>query len=132
MNTPGDRNASRPEQPRLFEMPADDDRPAPAAKPPVTFGRPRLRAANRDQIVFRAAALDQLIAHDHPARLVWDYVEGLDLGPLYQPIKAVEGHAGRAPIDPKILMALWLYATIDGVGSARQLDELCRDHDAYR
>jgi len=132
MNTPGDRNASRPEQPRLFEMPADDDRPAPAAKPPVTFGRPRLRTANRDQIVFRAAALDQLIAHDHPARLVWDYVEGLDLGPLYQPIKAVEGHAGRAPIDPKILMALWLYATIDGVGSARQLDELCRDHDAYR
>ena len=56
----------------------------------------------------------------------------MDLSPLYQPIKAVEGHAGRPPIDPKILMALWLYATIDGVGSARQLDELCRDHAAYQ
>jgi transposase len=132
MSTPDDRDASRPEQPLLFEMPADEDRPAPPAEPPVTFGRPRLRTANRDQIVFRSATLDQLIPHDHPARLVWDYVEGLDLTPLYEPIKAVEGHPGRAPIDPKILMALWLYATIDGVGSARQLDELCRDHDAYR
>src|SRR4051794_29316320 len=115
MNTPGDRDASRPEQPLLFETPADDDRPAPPAEPPVTSGRPRLRTANRDQIVFRAAALDQLLPHDHPPRLVWDYVEGSDLSPLYQSIKAVEGHAGRAPIDPKILMALWLYATIDGV-----------------
>src|ERR1700722_7098251 len=132
MNNPGDRNTSRPELPRLFETPADDDRPPPPAEPPVTLGQPRLRTANREQIVLRTAALDQLIPHDHPARLVWDYVVGLDLSPLYQPIKAVQGHPGRAPIDPKILMALWLYATIDGVGSARQLDELCRDHDAYR
>ena len=39
---------------------------------------------------------------------------------------------GGLPSTPKILMALWLYATIDGVGSARQLDDLCRTHDAYR
>ena len=56
----------------------------------------------------------------------------LDLSSLYNLIKSVEGNAGRPPIDPKILMALWLYATIDGVGSARQLDELCRSHSAYQ
>src|SRR5204862_6056425 len=39
---------------------------------------------------------------------------------------------GRAPIDPKILMTLWLYATTEGIGSARQIDELCREHDAFR
>jgi transposase len=91
-----------------------------------------LRTANRHQVVFRAAARDELIPPDHPARTVWEYVEGLDLSPLYPAIKAVEGNPGRPPIDPKILMALWTYATIDGVGSARQLDELCHHHAAYQ
>jgi transposase len=132
MNTSSDCDASRPEQALLFETSADESRPSPPAEPPVLLGRPRLRTANRDQIVFRAAALDQLIPPDHSARVVWDYVVGLDLSPLYNSIKAVEGNPGRSPIDPKILMALWLYATIDGVGSARQLDVLCHEHDAYR
>jgi len=29
-------------------------------------------------------------------------------------------------------MSLWLYATLDGVGSARELDRLCNSDDAYR
>jgi len=130
MSTPSHRRQSQADQSTLFEV---GDPPPPEAKPSApSQGRPRLRTANRDQIVFRAAPLDDLIPDDHPARLVWDYVEGLDLRPLYDRIKAVEGGPGRAPIDPKILMALWLYATIDGVGSARQLDELCRTHVAYQ
>ncbi len=60
------------------------------------------------------------------ARTVWDYVAGLDLTPLYDRFKAVERRPGRPPIDPKILMALWLDATLEGVGSVRQRDELCR------
>jgi transposase len=132
MDTPNDRNPPRPDQPTLFAMPADDDaRPRPAESP-LPPGRPRLRTANRQQIVFRTAALDDLIPPDHPARIVWEFVEGLDLSPLYDAIKSVAGTAGRPAIDPKILMALWTYATIDGVGSARQLDKLCHDHDAYR
>jgi transposase len=132
MSTPNDCQPSRPEQPPLFETPADDHTPTAPAEPPVLYGRPRLRTANRDQIVFRAAALDEIIPPDHPARVVWDYTDGLDLSSLYNLIKSVEGNPGRPPIDPKILMALWLYATIDGVGSARQLDELCRSHSAYQ
>jgi transposase len=132
MDTPTDRNPPRPDQPTLFAMPADDDAPPRPAAPPPPPGRPRLRTANRQQIVFRTAALDELIPADHPARIVWDFVEGLDLSPLYDVIQSVVGTAGRPAIDPKILMALWLYATIDGVGSARQLDRLCHSHDAYR
>jgi len=63
---------------------------------------------------------------------VWAFVEGLDLGRLYARIKAIEGRPGRPPIDPRILVALWLYATLEGVGSARALDRLCAEHDAYR
>ena len=63
---------------------------------------------------------------------MWRFVEGLSLTAFYAAIKAREGGAGRTPIDPKILVALWLYATIDGVGSAREVDRLCYAHEAYR
>lgn len=82
MNTPRDRKLSPPEPPLLFEMPEGEEVPTPPADPAVTFGRPRLRTANRHQVVFRAAAIDELIPVDHPARTVWDYVLGLDLSPL--------------------------------------------------
>jgi transposase len=112
-------------------MSADPAGQAAPSQAPRSTGCPRLRTANREQVVFRAAPLDDLIPLDHPARIVWHFVEGLDLSPLYDCIKAVERAPGRAPIDPKILMALWLYATTEGIGSARQIDELCREHDAF-
>ena len=132
MKTPDDPKSPRLEQPPLFETPRAPAAQALPSEAAAFAGSPRLRTANRQQIVFRAASLDELIPLDHPARMVWDYVEGLDLSPLYDCIKAVERGPGRAPIDPKILMALWLYATTEGIGSARQLDELCRNHDAFR
>jgi transposase len=78
------------------------------------------------------SSLDALLPDDHQARVVWEYVEGLDLSCLYDAIRAVEGRAGRDAIDPRILMALWLYATLDGVGAARELDRLCDAHVAYQ
>ena len=93
---------------------------------------PRVQRPNRTQLVLRALDLEGVLADDHRARVVWDFVEGLDLRPLYETIKAVEGQAGRPPIDPAILMALWLYATLEGVGSARAVARLCEEHDAYR
>jgi hypothetical protein len=76
--------------------------------------------------------LDDLIAADHRVRQVWAWVENLDLSVFYDVIAAVEGRAGRPPIDPAILMTLWLYATLEGVGSARLLERLCRSDTAYR
>ena len=69
---------------------------------------------------------------DHPVRAVWSYVEGLDLGRFYDGIKARGETPGRPATDPRILLALWLYATVDGVGSARALDRLCMHHTIYR
>jgi transposase len=92
----------------------------------------RLRLPERHQVEFRYLALDQLLPDDHQARLVWAYVQGLDLTPLYQTIQARQGVAGRDANDPRILMALWLYATFDGVGSARRLDELCQESLPYQ
>jgi transposase len=76
--------------------------------------------------------LEDLLETDHQARVVWDFVAGLDLAPLYARIRAVEGGPGRPAIDPRILTAVWLYATLEGVGSARALDWLCDNHNAFR
>src|SRR5213595_1624307 len=84
----------------------------------VGNAEPRVQRPNRTQLEWRPVDLEARLAADHRGRVVWDFVAGLDLRPLYQAIKAVEGHAGRPPIDPAILMALWLYATLEGVGSA--------------
>lgn len=92
----------------------------------------RVLKARRDQIELQSVDLESLLPCDHRARTVWGFVEGLDLGPLYADIKAVEAHPGRPRIDPPILMALWLFATLEGVGSARALDRLCVEHNAYR
>ena len=74
--------------------------------------------------------LDSLLPADHAARAVWAYVLRQDLSVLYDAIRARTGHAGRPAIDPQILLALWLLATLEGVGSARELDRLCGSHVA--
>ncbi len=93
---------------------------------------PRVLRPDREQLRLEPVNLDARISADHRARLVWAFVESLDLGPFYEQIESVEGHAGRPAIDPAVLLALWLYATIDAVGSARRLSRLCEEHDAYR
>jgi transposase len=111
----------------LFEGLPEQKRPQPEGR-----GAPRLRVPERNQIDTHWAALDDLIADDHPVRAVWAFVCGLDLSALHQAIKAREGQPGHPPAAPELLMALWLWATIDGVGSARRLDQLCKDHLVYR
>ena len=117
---------SDPSDPTLPGLPPVPPAPAGADAPP------RYETANRTQIELTPTDLEALLPAGHAARLVWRFVEGLDLAAFYATIKAREGRAGRPPIDPQILIALWLYATIDGVGSARELDRLCGRHDAYR
>lgn len=117
-------------------MPDSDDPTLPgipAATVPEPDGvTPRYETANRRQVELVPTDLEALLPPGHAARLVWRFAEGLELSAFYARIKAREGRAGRPAIDPRILVALWLYATIDGVGSARELDRLCVSHDAYR
>ena len=112
-----------------LEVPADG---AAVLKRGMPRGAPRVQSAVRNQVELRACDLDASLPADHQARAVWAFVQSRDLQALYARIRAVEGSVGRAPIDPAILMSLWLYATLDGVGSARELDRLCESSDAYR
>lgn len=109
--------------------------PLPEANDPLPEhgkGKPRVETANRQQVAMRYAALDDLLPEDHRARLVWAMVQSYDLSRFYARIEAVEGEAGRPAIDPRLLMAVWLYATLEGVISARELARLCEEHLAYQ
>lgn len=112
----------------LFELPERK----PEEKLPLVGGRPRLRMAQRDQVVMRTLSLDQMLPSGDDARVVWDFVCQCDLSKLHDRIRAVEGNVGRDATDPRILLALWLYATLKGVGSARELDRLCERHISYQ
>lgn len=115
------------EQPLLFPLPpAVPEEPTNNPREPDdAVGAPRLRTANREQIEFRSCCWNDLLPADHQACVVWDYVQRLDLSELLSRIKSVERRPGYPPADPRILMTLWLYATLRGVGAARELARRC-------
>jgi transposase len=117
--------------PDLFatESEAPPDSEPQRAKP---AGVARVQKPNRNQLELRPSDLESLLPEGHRARIVWGYVERQDMSGLYAGIKAIEGGAGRAAIAPEILFALWLYATLEGVGSARSIARLTLEHNAYR
>lgn len=86
----------------------------------------------RNQVQFLMQDLDATLPEDHQARVIWDFLDRLDLSAFYAAIQAVLGGPGRPASDPQVLLALWVYATVEGVGSARKLARLCREHDAFR
>ncbi len=118
------------------DLPAVDEQQASQARQARLAakrqGEVRIRRPNRSQIELRASDLESLLGEEHRARLVWGYVEQQDLSSLSEAIKARGSNAGRSAIDPRILFALWLYATLEGVGSGREIARLVREHDAYR
>lgn len=113
----------------LFPLPQVQEIPSsPATR--REEARVVLPVRNQGEIMMRD--LDSLVAEDHVVRLIWDFLSHLDLSAFYADIKAVMDRPGRPAADPRVLLALWVYATVEGIGSARRLGRLCREHDAYR
>lgn len=88
--------------------------------------------AQRNAIVFEHFEFDALIGAEHPARVVWSYVQQVDLSGLREWIRAGAHAPGQPPPDPRVVLALWLYACIEGVGSARHLERLSETHNGFR
>jgi transposase len=108
------------------------DLPVEAKAEAAKSGVPRLREPVRDQIELRPVDIDALIGPDHTARVIWDYTCRLDLRSLEDEVRARTHTPGQAPVSPRLMLALWLYAASQGIGSARALARLCESHDAYR
>jgi transposase len=92
----------------------------------------RLRMPERRQSTMVVQCPDDLVPAQHPVRMVMALVETLDLSRFAEPIKAREGVAGRDATAPQLLVGLWLYACIRGIGSARELARRCEESAAFR
>lgn len=99
---------------------------------PSSYSFARVSRPVRSQVEMQFFALDQLLDANHQARLVWAYVTSLNLEDFYAEIQVSAVQAGRTAIAPEILLALWLFATIEGVGSARELERRTERDIAYR
>ena len=95
-------------------------------------GAVRLRRADRNQMAMVVQCPDDLVSPTHPVRMVLSVVEKLDLSRFQESIKAREGEAGRDATDPQLLVALWLYACIRGIGSARELARRCLESAPFQ
>jgi transposase len=95
-------------------------------------GAVRLRQPQRGQVELVPQSLEDQLPGGHRARDIWAVVEKLDLSGFYEGIAAREGRPGRDATDPKLLVALWLYATAEAVGSAREVARRCESDAAFR
>ena len=113
----------------LFELPPCEES-TPSA--PRRAEETRVVRPMREQLRWAAVDLESTLPQDHRARAIWGFLEEMDLSAFYESIKAVADGPGRPTTDPQVLLALWLLATVEGIGSARRLARLCDEHDAYR
>ncbi len=100
----------------------DDSRPG-VSRP--ARGAPRYQRPERRQMRIITASLDQLLPAEHAVRTVLAFVQRLDLTAFDADVRAVAGSAGRPPVPPDLLVALGLWATLEGVASAREIARRC-------
>lgn len=127
---------SRPDenrQPGIWpeaDLPPQPEAQAPPLPPPTT-APPRLQPVNREQFCWHAVDVEKLVGPDHLVRAIWELVGRLDLSHYTSTVKAVEGVAGRAAYDPRLLISLWIYAYSQKVGSAREVARRCEYEPAF-
>src|SRR6266436_502802 len=95
------------------------------------MSEPLIRSINREQMLWRAVDVEQLIAEDHVARAIWELVGRLDLDGFYAGIECSEEEGGRPAFDPRLLISLWIYAYSQGIGSAREVARRCEWEPAF-
>jgi transposase len=91
--------------------------------------KPRFKPINRQQLIMRTLDVERLVAVDHPVRAIWEMMGEVDLSGFEKEIRAVEGRAGQATLEPRLLGSLWVYAYSEGISSARELSRMT-EHDA--
>lgn len=93
---------------------------------------PRFEPIDRQQVVLEPLDVELLIPPAHPARNIWDLLGGMDLTRFSAGIKSVKGRAGRNAWDPRLLIAIWIYAYSRGISSAREIERQCSYEPALR
>lgn len=94
--------------------------------------QPRFEYVNRQQLLMRMLDVEQLIAAEHPARAIWEFLGRIDLSSFSEVVQSYEGERGRAAHDPRLLVSLWVYAYSQGVTAGREIARLCESEPGYQ
>ena len=106
------------EQERLFEMSSAESCVAGAEE---QGQEPKRKTVDRQQYKMLMLDVNTLIADDHKGRAIWELTGSLDLKQFLVGIRSAVGRAGREHTDPRLLVAVWLYAYSEAISSARQV-----------
>jgi transposase len=98
----------------------------------LRVGVVRMRLADRSQMAMQMCSIDELVAIDHPVRLIWDAVCQMDLSGFTTWIEVGEFTAGRSANDVRVMVGLWLWAATNNVARGRQLERLCQTDLTYK
>src|SRR5438552_19030937 len=131
METMESHQPTEDSQPVLLELPSTPESGVKGESEKENQAPVRLRQPQRKQLAMVPQCPDDLVAADHPVRMVAAVVEKLDIKKFCEPIRAREGIVGRDATDPRLLIGLWLYACIRGIGSARELARRCEESTPF-
>ena len=91
------------------------------------------REWDREQVWLMPPSLDEVLADDHPARLVAAFVDSLTTAEWAELGVDLGGQALGAPAyHPRALLGIWLYGFMTGVRSSRRLETACREQLALQ
>ncbi|MBT2514334.1 transposase [Arthrobacter sp. ISL-30] len=96
----------------------------------MVFMAKSFRPVLRDQGFLLPVDMREWLPPDHLAWFLIDTIEALDTTGLEKSRKV--GGAGAAGYDPRMLLALLMYAYCRGVRSSRQIERLCSTDVAFR
>ena len=91
------------------------------------------REWDREQVWLLPPSLDEVLADDHPVRLVAALVDSLTTAEWAELGVDLAGQALGAPAyHPRALLGIWLYGFMTGVRSSRRLETACREQLALQ
>jgi transposase len=95
-------------------------------------GAVRMRLADRSQVAMQLCSVDELVALDHRVRVVWDAVCQMNLSLFEVSIQSRPYAQGRSANDVRVMVGLWLWATVNNVAGGRELERLCHEDITFK
>lgn len=85
------------------------------------------KATNQHQLMAFPPNLDELVAADHPARIINEVLDKVDISSIVAQYKP----GGTSSYHPRMLLKVLVYAYINNIYSSRKIAEAVQEHIAF-
>ena len=93
--------------------------------------RKQYQAWTQDQLYLMPPSMREWLPEDHLVWFVLDVVSELDISEIEAAVQEKDAR-GQRPYDPRMMVALLVYAYSSGVYSSRRMARACRENVAFR